>query len=96
MSAIGSVIMLSWTPEYGEQTHLLTQQFLISPTCHPHAGNLPLVRQLAEANSAQAKFAVHGTGPATQVAAGLGTGAELRRALGLGDLRFTCHRVFFP
>ena len=64
---------------------------LFSPTRHPHAGNLPLVRQLAETNPAQAELAVHGPRPATQVAAGLGRVLNfgLRLALAILDLLAT-------
>jgi hypothetical protein len=74
--------------------HRLTQISIFSPTRHTHAGDLALVRQLAEVNSAQAELPVHGAGPTAQVAAGFDPAAELGLAFRFGDFGFTCHRGF--
>jgi hypothetical protein len=44
-----------------------------------------LIRELAEMDSAQTEFSVHGARAATQLAAAFAARAELRRTIGLGD-----------
>src|SRR5579863_6757579 len=48
-----------------------------SPARLGHPRDVPVVRQLAQADPAQAELAVHGTGPAATTAAGIAPGFEL-------------------
>lgn len=77
-------------------THLRAYYLFLSPTRVADAGNQALVGQLPKADPANAELPIHGTRPATQPAAVFATGAEFRRLLRLGDLRFTGHRRLFP
>src|ERR1700687_1577281 len=70
MSAIGSVIVTR-RPS--------------SPRRLGHAGDLPGMRHLPEADSAQPELAVDGTGASAPPAAGIGPHRELRLALLLLD-----------
>src|SRR5690348_3886238 len=76
MSAIGSVIMVLWFP---------------LPTRLLHTGDHAVVGQLAEADTADAKFAVHSARTAAQFAARLSPRRKLRLTAGFRDFRFTCH-----
>jgi hypothetical protein len=62
------------------------------PTGVTDAGDQTLVGQFAETNPADAKFAVHGSRPAAQLAAALAARAEFWRLLRFGDFRFAGHR----
>src|SRR5262249_45295124 len=70
MSAIGSVIVIGSPP---------------SPRRLGHAGDLARVRQLAEADPAEAELAVHGTSPAAPTAPRVLADLELRLGLLLVD-----------
>jgi hypothetical protein len=70
------------TTDTGDAIAGFLQAFL--PTRQADAGNQALVRQLAEANAANAKLSIHGPRPATELAARLATRAEFRRSLRFG------------
>src|SRR6266545_7103352 len=61
------------------------------PTALRHAGDVALVRELAQADSAQAELAVHGTRAAAAAAARMGPGLVLRRAVRADDLGCLSH-----
>src|SRR5579862_6718541 len=70
MSAMGSVMVMASPP---------------SPARLRHAGDLPGVDQLPQADTAQPELAVDGLGPATSAAPGVAPDLELGRALLLLD-----------
>src|SRR3954467_11630334 len=61
------------------------------PTRLRHAGDVALVRQLAQADSAQAELAVHRARTAAAAAARVGPGLVLRRAVRANDLGCLSH-----
>src|SRR3954451_15395774 len=75
-SAVGSVIVMG--------------QGLL-PARLRHAGDHALVRQLAQADPADAELPVHGAGAPTAAAAGVAAGLELGRAPLAHDLRGLGH-----
>src|SRR5262245_40983457 len=77
MSAIGSVMVIGPAP---------------SPRRLRHARSLSGVRELAQADPAQAELAVHRARPAAPPAPRVGANLELRRALLLVDQRLLGHR----
>src|SRR3954447_19396337 len=77
MSAIGSVIVIAAPP---------------SPRSLGHTGDLARVRELAQADPAEAELAVHRTRPAAPAAPRVPAHLELRSALLLVDQRLLGHR----
>src|SRR5262245_55576923 len=67
-----------------------------SPRALGHAGNHALVRELAQADAAEAELAEHGTRPTASVAARVVADAELLRPLLLDAQGFLCHLLPFP
>src|SRR4029453_2588014 len=80
MSAMGSVIVMC--------------RRLPSPARLGHAGQLARVRQLAQADPAEAELAEHRARPATAAAPGVRTHLELGLPLLLVDERFLRHCLF--
>src|SRR3954463_16026698 len=64
-----------------------------SPARLRHAGDVAVVRQLAQADAAQAELAVHGTRAAAAAAARVGPRRVLRRSCLAGDLALLGHVV---
>jgi hypothetical protein len=62
------------------------------PASLANTGDQTLVCQFAEANAAETKLAIHGTGPAAQFATMLEPRRKLRLAIGFSDLGFTGHK----
>src|SRR5690606_7130602 len=62
-----------------------------SPARLAHAGQLPRVRHVPQADAAEAELAVHRVRPAAALATGVGTHLELRLPGGLGDECFLGH-----
>src|SRR5215208_3553526 len=62
-----------------------------SPARLRHAGDVAVVRQLAQADAAQPELAVDGTGAAAAAAARMGPRRVLRRARLAGDLALLGH-----
>src|ERR1700750_1046477 len=62
-----------------------------SPARLRHAGDVAVVRELAQADPAQAELAVHGTRAAAAAAARMGPRGVLRRAVLTGDLALLGH-----
>src|SRR5579871_464534 len=79
MSAMGSVIVMRASPP--------------SPAGLRHAGHLSRMRELAQADAAEAELTEHRSRPAAPLAAGVGTNLELRLALLLLDERLLGHVV---
>src|SRR4051794_31468693 len=66
------------------------------PTALGHAGNRALVRELAQADPAEAELAVDGARSAAAATASVVAHLELLRARGLHDQGFFCHYSFSP
>src|SRR5579872_852523 len=66
------------------------------PAALRHAGNRALVRQLAQADPAEAELAIHRAWAAAAVAAQMDPRRELLRALGLDDQRLLGHALLLP
>src|SRR5215208_4155152 len=98
MSAIGSVITLEtprklarFRPAPHARGRLLSMNGRELPARLDHPGDLPLERQLAEADAAQLELAQVGAGAAAALAARVGARGELRRPLRLRDHGFLRH-----
>jgi hypothetical protein len=82
ISAIGSDIVIS--------ANLLPEVGLL-PACFLHAGNLTIVSQFTETNSANFEFAQHGMRTTAALTTSIGLNLELRLALLFHDHRSFCH-----
>src|SRR5579884_1148844 len=69
---------------------------LLSPGALRHAGDHALVRELAQADPAEAELAEHGARPAALVAARVAAHLELLRPRGLDPQRFLGHCCYLP
>src|SRR5439155_1649022 len=67
-----------------------------SPTRFGHARNDALVREVAQADPAEAELLEHGARPATAVAAAVLAGLELLRPRGLDHQRLLGHALLVP
>src|SRR5437870_5095983 len=67
-----------------------------SPARFGHAGDHAEMRELAQADPAEAELLVHGTRPAAAVAAGVRAGLEALRARSLRDHRLLGHQAVLP
>src|SRR5690242_8812309 len=81
MSAMGSVMVMRAPP---------------SPRALRHAGDLPCVRHLSQADAAETEVAVHRARSTTAAAARVRTNLELRLAQRLVDQCLLCHSLKYP